>query len=158
MIGRLRGAAVVQALLLAVGATACGFDSCADDVADAEAEVHTDHRWTEEDVPGIGQYVEVHWQTRARGNPCSRAPGPTDWHYQGVARMRADEAQALLKAYEWTATSPAKMWPALQSLVPADAQWLHSEGYAKAHDTPASGSEIYLSPDNALVYFTLRDS
>jgi hypothetical protein len=155
VIGRLRVAVALQALLLAVGAGACDRESCADKVADAEAEVHTDRRWTEEDVPGIGQYVEVHWQTRAPGNPCSRVPGPTDWEYQGVAQMRAEEAQKLLKAYDWTATPPVEMWPALQPLVPAGVEWLHSEGYATAHDAQA---RVFLSPDHALVYFILQDS
>ncbi|MCW6011003.1 hypothetical protein K1W54_41620 [Micromonospora sp. CPCC 205371] len=156
MIGRSRVAAVVQALLLGVGAGACDLDSCADKVADAQAEMYRDHRWTEEDLPGIGQYVEVHWQTRALGNACSRAPGPTDWEYRGVVRMRTEEAQELLAAYEWTVASPVEVWPALRLLVPTDVEWLHSDSYTKALADQGRPADVYLSPDDALVYFALQ--
>jgi hypothetical protein len=154
VIGRLGVAAAVQVLLLGAGVSAC--DSCAGEVADAEAKVHTDRRWTEQDLPGIGQYVEVHWQGRALGDACSRVPGPTDWEYQGLVRMRAEQAQSLLAAYEWTVAAPGPLWPALQPLVPAGVEWQRSERYEEALDGQGRPADVYLSPGDALVYFSIQ--
>jgi hypothetical protein len=83
-----RLAAVFLAVFLAASGCAGGpARDCARQLAEDEAEVRTNHEWTEQDLPGLGGYTSVRWQLRAAGDPCSRMPGPTDWHYQGVLRL-----------------------------------------------------------------------
>jgi hypothetical protein len=93
------------AMLLVVGCGAAGFLLIGDDPADvracqesmdvAEAKVRTDRWDPPEEMPGLGDYPEIHWQVRALGNPCSREPGPTDWAYQGAVKLRPQEARRL---------------------------------------------------------------
>ncbi len=111
--------------------------------------MHTDHRFTDQQVPGIGMYVEVHWQGRALGNRCSRVPGPTDWQYQGLVRLTAPDAAALAKSRAWQPSGAPVAWPALAVLIPAGAAWT----------APATSTvNISFEPNRALVFFTLTDS
>src|SRR5215213_10137256 len=97
--------------------TACTADSgernnCAEQKAADEAKVRTS-RW---DPPAqlaeLGEYLEIHWQARALGDPCSRVPGPTDWTYQGVVKLRPDDVRTLAARPGWQPATP-EVWPAL---------------------------------------------
>jgi hypothetical protein len=115
-----------------------------------EPQVRTDHRWTDKDVPGIGDYREIHWQARALGNPCSRVPGPTDWQYQALVQLTPNDAAALAKAGVWQPSAAPPAWPALAALIPAGTSWQHRE-------EPKGQAELYLDPAHALAFFTLAD-
>src|SRR5690348_4936376 len=125
--------------------------ACASRLAADEARVRTDHRWTDTDVPGIGNYQDIHWQARALGNPCSRAPGPTDWQYQALVRLTPADASALAKAGQWQPSAAPPAWPALAALIPAGTTWLH-------RDHSGEQPELYLDPAEALAFFTMLDS
>jgi len=121
-------------------------------VADCQAKlkasaavVHTDHHWTDQHVPGIGNYVDIHWQARALGNPCSRVPGPTDWQYQGLVQLAAPDAAALAKSRDWQPSGAPPAWPALAALIPAGTTWLRA-------------ADAYFEPSRAMLFFTLTDS
>ncbi|QLQ35603.1 hypothetical protein [Micromonospora robiginosa] len=127
---------------------------CAARVAAEEAEVRTDRRWTEQDVPGIGAYPEIHWQVDYPSFACSRAPGPTDRRYQGVVRLAPADARALAAAYTWapvTGAAPA-LWPALAGYVPDGVRWERSA------DHDAGTTEVFLDPARALLLFTAVDT
>src|SRR5690349_12957245 len=146
-------AVVLTGLLLALlGAGGCTGqpqrpDPCAAEVAAVAQEVHTERRWTEQELPGVGDYLSIHWQGRPLGNPCSRVPGPTDWAYQGVLALRPADVRALAEGYDWQPVDPAEdpmsttpMWPALAQFAPASARWLHSPTYRQAH---AGGGQVH---------------
>lgn len=118
--------------------------------------VRDDHRFTDQDVPGIGDYLELHWFARALGDPCSRAPGPTDVQYFGLAQLRPASVSALSTTYHWSPSLPPQLPPALASSLPADLEWQHSGDYP----TTAAGRTVTLSfePAHALVYFVLTTS
>jgi hypothetical protein len=97
---------------------------------------------------------------RALGDPCSRGPGPTDYRYQLVARLRSDDVAILMARYPFAAGStvhssgltdtPADVWPALAPFLPASPNWQHSDDYDEA------GSETmwrlaFLDPDHAII-------
>jgi hypothetical protein len=127
---------------------ASGGDTEADCRAKLEASaavVRTDHHWTDQHVPGIGNYVDIHWQARALGNPCSRAPGPTDWQYQGLVQLAAPDAAALAKSRDWQPSAAPPAWPALAALIPAGTTW-------------SRAADVYFEPNRALLLFTLTDS
>lgn len=109
------------------------------------AVVRTDHRWTDQQVPGIGHYVDIHWQARALGNPCSRPPGPTDWQYQGLVQLAATDAAALANSRDWQPSSAPPAWPALAALIPAGTTW-------------SRAADVSFEPGHALLFFTLTDS
>ncbi len=112
-----------------------------------EAAVRTDHHWTDKDVPGIGSYVDIHWQLKALGNPCSRAPGPTDWQYQGLVALAPPDAAALAKTVEWQPSSSPPAWPALATLIPPGTNWTRNSAYP----------DLYVDAAKALAFFTLAD-
>jgi hypothetical protein len=137
-----------MAVLAALTACSVGSGSeptCAEQKAADEAKVHTT-RW---DPPAqlaeLGEYVEIHWQARALGDPCSRAPGPTDRTYQGVVKLRPEDAGTLAARPGWQPATP-EVWPALAEFVPAGGSWQVSDGGA--------GPRIYLDQAQALAVFT----
>lgn len=111
----------------------------------SEAVVHTDHHWTDQQVPGIGNYVDIHWQVHALGNPCSRVPGPTDWQYQGLVQLAPSDAAALAKSRDWQPSRAPTAWPALAALIPAGTTW-------------SRAADVYFEPSRAMLFFTLTDS
>jgi hypothetical protein len=148
-------------------------DDCQNKVEAAEAKLRTDRRWTERDIPGIGNYREIHWQVRALGHPCPRAPGPTDYAYQGIVFLRPADAAALARRYDWApvATSGSsgqsdkekpsglsRMSPPLARLAPAGVRWRHSEQYAENGVALADSPDLYLDPDHSVAFFTLHTS
>ncbi|GGN99027.1 hypothetical protein GCM10010112_92450 [Actinoplanes lobatus] len=171
--GVVAAAAVVGSILAVVGTwqADAGATDCSEQLAAGQATVHTDRRWTEADIPGVGSYPEIHWQTQAAGNPCSRAPGPTDWRYQGVIRLRPEDATALADRYDWRPVpavipsyseeyefeTPNQMWPALVPFVPDGTRWLHSRTWTETHSQGTQWTDLYLAPDQALAFVVLYD-
>ncbi|MER6754155.1 hypothetical protein ABT235_08260 [Micromonospora echinofusca] len=141
--------------------------ACRDSVRAEEAKVRTDRWAPPEDLPDLGDYPEIHWQLRASGDPCSRAPGPTDWAYQGVVRLRPADARTLAQRYGFVPyapaepdqpplTSPADAWPALAPRLPAAPRWLHSRAYDEAN--PATRwRTAFLDVEHRTLFFTLHD-
>jgi hypothetical protein len=154
--------------LSAAGTKLASGDPCPASLKADEAKVRTSRWEFPEDLPGIGDYVEIHWQLRAAGNPCARAPGPTDWHYQGVIRLRPEDARALVARYDWqpfeaspssdtrSFDTPAQAWASLAPFTSAEARWLHSDRYDQ-QDPQRRWRRVYLDPDRALVFFALYD-
>jgi hypothetical protein len=144
---------LLAALVAVAASSACTESSpagpgCAAQKAADEAKIHTT-RW---DPPGqladLGEYLEIHWQARALGDPCSPAPGPTDWTYQGVVKLRPDDARTLAAKPGWQPATP-EVWPALVEFVPAVATWQRGSG---------GGPAIYLDATSATALFTLSTS
>ncbi|SCG73902.1 hypothetical protein [Micromonospora inositola] len=135
---------------------------CAAQVAADEAKVRTDRVWTGQDVPGIGDYAEIHWQVDFPSFACSRAPGPTDLVYQGVVRLAPADARALGEAYRWqpapAATQdfgkppPMVVWPGLAPYVPDGVRWLRSPEY-----DDSNRATVQLDPDRALLLVATAD-
>jgi hypothetical protein len=123
--------------------------ACADQKAADEAAVRTT-RW---DPPAqlaeLGEYVEIHWQARALGDPCSRAPGPTDWSYQGVVKLRPEDARVLAAKPGWQPAAP-EIWPALAEFSPPGAAWQKADGGQRPI--------LYLDATNATALFTITTS
>ncbi|MER6592270.1 hypothetical protein ABT214_10515 [Micromonospora purpureochromogenes] len=141
-----------------VGGEVAADRACPDRLAADKAEVRTDRGFPAEHLPGLGDFLDVHWQVDTEANPCSRVLGPTDWMYQGVVRLRPADARALAAAYPWEpATAEPAVWPGLSPYVPAGVRWRHSAAY----DEGAAGSrhiELHLDPDRAVALFRLWDS
>ncbi|MGN9893967.1 hypothetical protein [Micromonospora sp. L31] len=141
-----------------VGGEVAADRTCPDQLAADTAEIRTDRGFPAENVPGLGDFLDVHWQVDTEANPCSRGPGPTDWVYQGVVRLRPADARALAAAYPWEpATAEPAVWPGLSPYLPAGVRWRHSAAY----DESAAGSrhlELHLDPDRAVALFRLWDS
>lgn len=141
-----------------VGGEIAADRACPDQLAADKARIRTERGFPAEQVPGLGEFLDVHWQVGTPANPCSRVPGPTDWRYQGVVRLRPADARALAAAYPWepVATEPA-LWPGLSPYVPAGVRWRQSvrydEGYAGTRHL-----RLHLDPDRAVALFHLRDS
>jgi hypothetical protein len=115
-----------------------------------ETTVQDNRKWTEQEIPGIGAYLEVHWLGKALGDPCSRAPGPTDWVYQGFARLRPQDATAFQTARQWQQPQYfEEIWPALLPYAPAMPQWLH------AHNDSAYSGDLYFDPGTGTLFFSL---
>ncbi|SCG66372.1 hypothetical protein GA0070560_12338 [Micromonospora halophytica] len=165
------------AMLLVVGCAAAilsvrddpdDVSACQDSVRAGEAKVRTD-RWNPpQEMPGLGDYPEIHWQVRALGNPCTRAPGPTDWVYQGVVRLRSEDARRLAERYEFVpyasadpgglpySGSPADAWPALVPFLPPQPRWLHSRSYNEG--SPSTRWRVaFLDVEQRTLFFMLRD-
>jgi hypothetical protein len=133
-----------------------------------EAKVRTDRWEPADDIPGLGEYVEIHWQLRAAGDPCSRGPGPTDWQYQGIIHLRPNDAQALAARYDWQPLAPspspgvddldtpAQVWPSLEPFVPAGARSLHNDSYDEQRPQ-VHWRRVYLDQDRAVAFFALYD-
>jgi hypothetical protein len=119
--------------------------TCAEQKAADEAKVHTTRWEPPAQLAELGEYVEIHWQARALSDPCSRAPGPTDWTYQGVVRLRPEDTRRLAAKPGWQPAAP-QVWPALAEFVPKSASW----------QTPGSGAgpRIYLDAGHDLALFT----
>lgn len=135
-----------------------------------EAKVRTD-RWAvlTQELPGVGDFVDVHWQARSAGDPCSRGPGPTDWRYEGVVRLRPQDARALGAGYDWQPVpasgspgtsgfdTPDRMWLTLAPFVAPGARWLHSATYAGTHFQHSRWGDLYLDEANNQAFFVLLD-
>ncbi|MFG2007728.1 hypothetical protein ACGFNF_01460 [Micromonospora sp. NPDC048868] len=140
---------------------------CRESVRAEEAKVRT-NRWAPpEELPDLGDYPEIHWQVRSlSGEPCGRAPGPVDWAYQGVVRLRPADARTLAQRYGFApyapavpapqSGSPADAWPALAPFLPAAPRWLHSRAYDEA--TPSTRwRTAFLDVEHRTLFFTLQD-
>ncbi|WP_030486932.1 hypothetical protein [Micromonospora chokoriensis] len=171
-------AAATTALLAAGGCVAAGIlllqdspadvRSCQKSVQAAEAKLRTDRWDPPEELPGLGDYPEIHWQSRALGNPCSLVPGPTDWAYQGVVKLRPEDARALAQQYEFQpyasvnldelphSSSPADAWPALMPFLPAAPRWLYSRSYDEADPSPR-WRVGFLDVEHQTLFFLLND-
>jgi hypothetical protein len=116
LVERIVGAAVAFLVLVIGGAVACGLaqsSDCEKSVAADEAAVHTDHHLTAVDLPGVGDYPQVHWMDHAGSDPC-RGIGPTEWTYQDVIVMQPADARALLDRSDWfvfSSTPPGSSTP-----------------------------------------------
>lgn len=115
------------------------------------AAVRTTREWTSADIPGVGDYVEIHWQSDPPGNPCSRAPGPTDWVYEGVLRLRDTDTGAFAG---WApATDTPLVRDALRPFVPEGVRWRHGGGYPQRVN--GRDVDLYVDPDLAVAWFVL---
>jgi len=123
--------------------------TCTSQVQGFEQTVQDSRKWTEKEIPGIGDYLEVHWLGKPGSDPCSRAPGPTDWYYQGFARLRPQDATALQAAKEWKPQAPEQIWPGLLPYAPATPQWLRAR-----NDTNFRG-DLHLDPATGTLFFSL---
>jgi hypothetical protein len=135
------------AVLVALAACAEEPD-CTERKAADEAKVRTTRWDPPAQLADLGEYVEIHWQVRTLGDPCSRAPGPTDRAYQGVVKLRPEDARTLAAKPGWQPATP-EVWPALVEFVPPVAVWQRGSG---------SGPTIYLDAANATALFTLNTS
>ena len=128
-----------------VGGEVAADRTCPDQLAADKAEIRTDRGFPAENVPGLGDFLDVHWQVDTEANPCS-------------VRLRPAAARALAAAYPWeAATAEPAVWPGLSAYVPAGVRWQHSAAY----DEGAAGSrhiELHLDTDRAVALFHLRDS
>ncbi|MET7751248.1 hypothetical protein [Micromonospora sp. NPDC005367] len=161
-------AGAVTAGYLAVRSDSTRESTCQELLPIEEAKVRT-VRWDPpEELPDLGDYPEIHWQGRTKGNPCSRMPGPTDWAYQGVVELRPEDAQALAKRYGFVAydpvgaqeyasgRTPEDVWPALAPFLPSEPRWLTSRVYDEL-DTSVRWRIVYLDVAHATVLFMLDD-
>jgi hypothetical protein len=136
---------------------------CVDQLKKDEAVVRTEHNLDGEDLPGVGDYLEVHWQLHASGDPCLRLLGPTDWKYQDVIVLREADAAALKAAWDWQPVTgptpssshqifatPSDIWPALAEYLAKSARWTHSDAYDTAGFSGQNRS-VYLDPDHAIL-------
>ncbi|BCY13717.1 hypothetical protein [Actinoplanes sp. L3-i22] len=132
-------------------------DLCGDQIAEVNETVYTAHRWTAKDLPGIGDYPEVHYRVAITGGPCDRgAPASPDKAYQGVIRLRPEDAAALGADYDWTPVAAPDIRPDLAAFVPAGSAWRHSARYAEAKAAGPLRGDLYLSADGSTAYFELR--
>lgn len=140
--------------------------TCQTAVDAAQSTVRTD-RWDPPDeLPGLGAYPEIHWQGRPLGNPCSLVPGPTDWAYQGVVKLRPEDAQALAEQYDFVpnatldpdelphSATPADVWPALAPYLPTRSVWQ----YSASHVAQNQARIVFLDVEHQTVFFVLRNS
>lgn len=111
--------------------------------------VQDSRKWTEKEIPGIGEYLEIHWLGKPASDPCSRAPGPTDWYYQGFVRLRPPDAAVLQTAKDWKPQAPEEIWPGLRPFAPASPQWMRS-----GNETVYSGL-VYLDATTATLFFSV---
>ncbi|SCG39915.1 hypothetical protein [Micromonospora coxensis] len=159
------------ALLIVVGCVAAAIryvgddtdetSACRESVQAGEAKVRTERWDPPEELPGVGDYPEIRWQVRAMGDPCTRAPGPTEWAYQGVVTLRPQDARRLAQRYGFAAhlppsPGPADAWPALVPFLPAQPRWLHSTVYDEA--SPSTRWRVaFLDVERRTLFFVLRD-
>ena len=171
MIG-LAAAAAVAVVLLAVAAVVVvavvddgrSSRSCVEQRRVDEAKVRATPWLRAEELPGFGAYLEIHWQAHALGDPCSRVPGPVDWTYQGVIRLRPEDARTLAASYAWqpitamaSSASPGlPIWPALAPFVDADVHWSRSDVYDML-PPQSRWRRVSFDADRALVLFSLND-
>jgi hypothetical protein len=143
------------AVLAALGAGACTEPAaekpagCAEQKAADEAAVRATRWDPPAQLADLGEYVEIHWQARALGDPCSRAPGPTDWSYQGVVKLRPEDARALAARPGWQPATP-EIWPALAEFAPPGASWQRADG--------GQAPTIYLDAANSVALFAITTS
>lgn len=128
-------------------------NSCDEQVEADATGVHTTRDWTSTDIPGVGDYVEIHWQADPDGNPCGRAPGPTDWAYEGVLRLRDTDIDTGAFAAWPPATDTPLVRPALRPFVPEGARWRHGGGYPQR--VKGRNVDLYVDPDHAVAWFIL---
>jgi hypothetical protein len=122
---------------------------CTEQYQAVEKTVYESRKWTDKEIPGLGDYLEIRWMQKAAADPCSRIPSPTDWMYQGFAKLRAQDAADLHAGRSWQPKAPETIWPALLPFAPADARWLRTE-----NDTGYHG-DLYLDPTRGIAFFAL---
>ncbi|TDC37469.1 hypothetical protein E1211_10320 [Micromonospora sp. 15K316] len=164
--------------LLPAGAVTAGYlvvrdgwkrqSTCQELLPIEEAKVRTDRWDPPEDLPGLDDYPAIHWQVRAKGNPCTWGPGPTDWAYQGVVKLRPEDARAFAERYDFVAydpvvaeeyaanRTPEDVWPALAGFLPPEPRWLTSRVYDEL-DTSSRWRTGYLDVEHATLLFMLDD-
>jgi hypothetical protein len=128
---------------------------CAHGPARMSGQVHATHVWTDRQVPGLGQYRELHWEETVPGAGCRTTRGEVEVY--GVAQLRPEDTRALERRYRWQPggtgwLSPQAVPRALKVLVPQGTQWRSAEGYAGA---PAAG--LLLAPGHNLAFFSYCD-
>lgn len=127
--------------------------TCEEKLALDESRVHTSANWSGRDIFGIGEYPETHWKVDALSNPCSSVPGPDDWRFQGVIKLRPENAATVLAGYRgWRPATPT-VHPELRQFVPADVSWQSAE--ADSGGIVKYSGTVYLATEQALVYFDL---
>ncbi|MGI5236696.1 hypothetical protein [Dactylosporangium sp. CA-139066] len=169
-----RGMIVVVAAALMVGTAGCTGQpgeaqrpsACEASLQAGEAKVFTDRWDPAAELPDVGEYAEIHWQVRAAGDPCDRAVGPTDWRYQGVLKLRPEDAKVLAGMYDWGAADPSpdpqdlddptQMWDALKPFVPAGVHW-HNSHFYDEEEPQARWRSFYFDPDLAVAWFAMYD-
>ncbi|WP_326999842.1 hypothetical protein OHA72_32495 [Dactylosporangium sp. NBC_01737] len=117
-----------------------------------QAKVRTTRDWTSKDIPGIGDYVEIHWQGEKLGSPCSRVPGPTDWQAEGVLRLRDTDTGAFAA---WAvATVPPTVRDTLRPFVPEGVRWRHSADFPQA--VQGGRVDLFVDPERAVAWFSFE--
>jgi hypothetical protein len=166
-------AASLGLLLVTAGCAAVGGDeagpsrTCQEALRADEAKIRTDRWDPPKDLPGLGDYPEIHWQVRAKGNPCSRGPGPTEWAYQGVVTLRPEDARTMAQRYafvpydsvdpaEFPDSGPADTWPGLVPFLPAEPRWRYSRIYNESE--PSTRWRVaFLDVERGILLFRLDD-
>lgn len=145
--------------------------SCAAQLSAEEGKIRT-QRWDPPaELADLGAYLDIHWQLRARGAACSRVPGPTDWAYQAVVRLRPAQAGALAQRICATAkqsaagegTGPADdpavpqdVWPGLTAFMPAGAEWVQDRAYDTQHELTRRRT-LYVDVASSTAFVALTD-
>ncbi|MEV0644518.1 hypothetical protein AB0I28_04595 [Phytomonospora sp. NPDC050363] len=133
--------------------------ACSEDLAAEEAEVHSDHRFTADDIGGIGDYIGVHWALDRLGD-CSSGRPPEALVYRALFELDAPSVQTLLWDHTWlpatpvTADGPAgenAIGSALLAYVPAGAEWSMAAALDMA-DLGAYTGSLFLDAEHALAY------
>ncbi|MDG6105078.1 hypothetical protein [Dactylosporangium aurantiacum] len=148
-------AAALAAGMVAVDRLAAAADredrTCTQQAQADAAAIRTGRDWTADDVPGIGDYVEIHWQAGTLGVPCSRAPGPTDWRAEGVLRLRDTDAAAFAAWPAATGAPPVR--DTLRPFLPEAVRWRHGGDFPRQHK--GRTVDLYADPDRAVAWFTV---
>lgn len=125
--------------------------ACTQQAQAEAAALRTGRDWTAEDIPGIGDYLEIHWQAGTLGVACSRAPGPTDWRAEGVVRLRDTDAAGFAGWPAATGTPPVR--DTLRPFVPDGVRWRHGGGFPRQQK--GRDVDLYVDPDRAVAWFTI---
>ncbi|MCG5443610.1 hypothetical protein NIE79_001746 [Micromonospora sp. NIE79] len=164
-------AAAVGLLLVVVGCDTAAVDEtrgCQEQRQADEAKVRVSRWDSPEELPHVGEYSEIHWQARALGNPCSRAPGPTDWEYQGVIVLRPEDAHRLAEQFTFVpfasidpaelvhSHTPTDVRPDLVPFLPAKPRWLHSQIYNETLPS-TRWRVVFLDLEHRTLLFMLND-
>ncbi|MEU8254231.1 hypothetical protein AB0C06_08200 [Micromonospora inaquosa] len=164
-------AAVAGLLLVVLGCDTAAADEtrgCQEQRQADEEKVRVSRWESPEELPFVGEYSEIHWQARALGNPCSRAPGPTDWEYQGVIVLRPEDAHRLAEQFAFVpfasidpaellhSHTPTDVRPDLVPFLPTKPRWLHSEIYNEAAPS-TRWRVVFLDLERHTLLFMLND-
>jgi hypothetical protein len=99
------GVAVVVAVLVVVALAAvvartrmqaAENQQCRERVRDDSRRVNTERWYSPEELIDLGIYQEIHWQTRTEGE-CDQGATMVNYLYQGVVKLRPEDARTLAK-------------------------------------------------------------